>query len=157
MLQMLGKWFDVSICITFVICKWGIMRTLKLPCTKCRRLDFFFFFFCTGVALTEPKWQLHNYEPEELLMGLGPMTASKNKTKQKSKKQTNKTKQNPANQGMQSLSKLCQVMPEGTGWQRKTNCYSLSAPYRREADLSLILELGFSMPGKRSTMVQKLE
>jgi hypothetical protein len=48
-------------------------------------------------------------------------------------------------------------MPEGTGWQRKTNCYSLSAPYRREADLSLILELGFSMPGKRSTMVQKLE
>jgi hypothetical protein len=37
---------------------------------------------------------LHNYEPEELLMGLGPMTASKNKTKQNKNPKNKQTKQN---------------------------------------------------------------
>lgn len=100
---------------------------------------------------------MHSYEPAELPMGLGPVRPSKNKTK-KLKKQANKqTKPNPTNQSIQSLSKLCQVMPEGTGWQRKLNCYSLSAPYRSEAELALMLVLGFPMAGKRIDMVQKLE
>lgn len=100
---------------------------------------------------------MHSYEPAELPMGLGPVRPSKNKTKKlkKTSKQTNKT--NPHKHSIQSLSKLCQVMPEGTGWQRKLNCYSLSAPYRSEAELALMLVLGFPMAGKRINMVQKLE